>query len=245
MADKIRVSLKIGEVSPQRKVKGNNGEVPVLDFLAVNPAGQALKYGVFAKSELFPYVKTGETIDAEITETPRNDGQGVNRNVTNIYVDGKPVSQPRSGDYHGKSLESLREELRAKARNTALMQAVELAKIWTRLKTADDVLDVAEALDVWLNRTPLVKALKTEKAGEATTQTSKTSPDAKPMSETTGLEQDQGKIPEFKTGVELANYAIAHGMKAEKFKEVAKVKNPIDIQDVKAAAAVVIPLLSK
>ena len=48
-------------------------------------------------------------------------------------------------------------------------------------------------------------------------------------------------IPEFKTGVELTNYALKHGYTLDKIKEYLSINNPIEITDVKAAKEVLFP----
>lgn len=92
-----RTKLKIGEVQPEREVDGRNGKVKVLDFLATTPEGQANKYGIFAKPELFSHIKTGETIDCDVVEKQRewNGNPVTDRNIMQIYVGGKSVIPPQ------------------------------------------------------------------------------------------------------------------------------------------------------
>ncbi len=181
--DSGRKKLIIVKLLEKRKV----GDAEVQEFTAKIEGEEATgKHGVWSKV-LYEYIKEGITLDCHVvtkkSEKPDPDGNPYwNRKVTQIYVDDKAVAtKGQGGGFQSKSIEVVREELRAKARNTALMQAVELAKVWTRLKTADDVLDVAEALDVWLNRAP-----KTQKTGEDTHKTIPSQPDAETKAKDTG-----------------------------------------------------------
>ncbi len=47
-----------------------------------------------------------------------------------------------------------------------------------------------------------------------------------------------GQLPDFKTGVDLVNYATKQGMKIEDIKRTLSINNPTEIKDIKAAAAV-------
>ncbi len=49
---------------------------------------------------------------------------------------------------------------------------------------------------------------------------------------------DKTKLPDFKTGTELVNFALKQGMRLEKIREILTIDNPTDIKDVKAATAV-------
>ena len=100
MAESYRVKLTIGEVKPKRTGTGTRGPFEAMDFMALTPAGAALKYGIFNKKELFPFIVQGAVIDAEVIDKPSGnyDQEGnefINHNVMNIYTDGKPVVQPR------------------------------------------------------------------------------------------------------------------------------------------------------
>ncbi len=57
-------------------------------------------------------------------------------------------------------------------------------------------------------------------------------PGQKPAQTGTGVQ-----LPEFKTGVELVNYATKQGHKIEDIKRTLSINNPTEIKDVKAAAA--------
>ena len=78
-----RDKLTIKQLTPEREVDGRNGKVKVLDFLAVNSAGQQFKYGIYAKTDLFPYIKAGQTIDCDVSESP---SKQVNPETGNPYT---------------------------------------------------------------------------------------------------------------------------------------------------------------
>ena len=48
-------------------------------------------------------------------------------------------------------------------------------------------------------------------------------------------------VPEFKTGVELFNYGLAHGKTASEMKENLSINNPNEIEDVAKATAILFP----
>ena len=84
--EKKRQKLLIKEVYGVKPV-GNKG-LKKLDFIVGDQ-----RWGTFSEA-LFPYIKAGTEIDAdtEIRETQGKDGTTyINRVVTQIYVDGKPI----------------------------------------------------------------------------------------------------------------------------------------------------------
>lgn len=103
-----RAQIKIKSVLDP--VKAKQGPAEVLPFLDQ----EGLRYGVW-DSELKPYIVADTVIDADVSQTSNkgNDGQiFVNRNVTQIYIEGKPVKQRgRGGGYSPQQIAS--EEARA------------------------------------------------------------------------------------------------------------------------------------
>ncbi len=106
---------------------------PVLEFTAkIEGDDSIIKHSTWTGS-LFPYIKADTTIDCDVEVKPgKADNEGnprFNRKVTQIYVDGKPVAEQKTfqkgGGYQHQTSDA---ELKAKAKNTALMQAVDWVK---------------------------------------------------------------------------------------------------------------------
>ena len=104
------------------------------------------RWGTFSEA-LFPYIKAGTEIDAdtEVKETQGKDGTTyINRVVTQIYVDGKPI-KGRGGFLRGKSPEeivSIETQVAVKEINAA----------WIAGKLTDKDAEVVEARKWWLSK---------------------------------------------------------------------------------------------
>ncbi len=231
-----RTNLKIGKVQPERTIQGKNGIIPILAFLATNPAGQQFKYGIFAKKELFPYVKTSQTIDAEVTETdskqtnPETGQPYKNRNVVNIYVNDKPVmEQERRGGWNRPDNSASIE------RQVAIK---EIGECWRAGKFSDDD-KLVTAYKVWLSGRMSPPPVSTPE--KQATVASKADPEPPPPFYNPRPPDDNPTLTEAlkcKTGVELFNFALKHGMNLEKIYRDTGTTDPKTIQDVQASARV-------
>ncbi len=164
----MRSNLSITQVMPIRSGTGQKGPYEALNFTAISPAGVQAKYGIFNKKELFPFILQGAPIDAEVIDKPSgqydaNSNEFINHNVVNIYVNDKPVIQQQQGGRsgYGKSPEAIRleheldMELEAMKRQsierqTALIQAIELAKLTPGIvPTVESILTTADKFVAW------------------------------------------------------------------------------------------------
>lgn len=191
-----RKKLFIVKLLERRKV----GEAEVQEFSAKVEGEEATgKHGVWARA-LDEYVKADTTIDCDVLtkKSDKSDPDGNaywNRKVTQIYVDGKPVAEKKQfgGGYQRQTSEA---ELKAKAKNTALMQGVEIAKFSINHENAIEmtpelVLAISERLYQWLTKdmvSPLVPSSTLEKQQPVVTKGEfATSPPAKTESKPVAL----------------------------------------------------------
>jgi hypothetical protein len=94
-----KVELTILEVKEPIKV-GDKG-FEKLQFKARNAEGKEGNFFTFTKN-LFDSIKEGKEIqaDVEVTTTQQDDRTYINRKVTQVYIDGKPVSEKK--EWQGK-----------------------------------------------------------------------------------------------------------------------------------------------
>lgn len=131
-----RKNLTITQVNEIQKV--GNKQIPKLSFRArENDNELAGMYFTF-KSSLFELIKEGQTITADV-ETSTREWEGntyTDRKITQVYVDGQPVSG--KSQYRGKSPEELEQQARlmilAYAKDLAVADKIPLNDI---TKTAD------------------------------------------------------------------------------------------------------------
>jgi len=136
-----RKTLTITQVEEVKKV--GDKQIPKLTFRAKDGENE-LTYFTF-KSSLFDFIKTGNTISADIDVATR-DYQGntyTDRRVVQVYQDGQPISQK---GYRGKSPE----ELELSARAYALSYAKDLAVAGT-IKLGD-ITNLADDFYAWLKK---------------------------------------------------------------------------------------------
>lgn len=121
-----RIKLIVTEVKEVQKV--GEKQIPKLNFKAKDPEGKEHQYFSF-RTSLFELIKSNAELDAEVDITTREyDGTTyTDRKITQIYVDGQPVGGQKKP--WGKSPEMILVELDARAKNTSLMSACELAKV--------------------------------------------------------------------------------------------------------------------
>ena len=178
-SEKKRQKLLIKEVYEVKPIKG----FKKLDFLVGDQ-----RWGTFSEA-LFPYIKAGTEIDAdtEVKETQGKDGTTyINRLVTQIYVDGKPV-KGRGGFLRGKSPEeivSIETQVAVKEINAA----------WIAGKLTDKDAEVVEARKWWLS-----KVKRANQGAEHEKPTGKPAP-AKPAEKEKSAEEKkdaQGVDPEW------------------------------------------------
>lgn len=234
-----RVKLTIIEVKEPRPV----GQTEVLEFLAhVGTDTKTARYGVWSRS-LYEYVKKDAVIDCDVDTkvSEKRDPDGnpyISRKVTQIYVDGQPVTkpkgqfQPRNGSPEAK----------------ASIEAQVAVKAIIELRVADKIDDKSEiykAALAWCKEKLAVKAIS--KSAPAPTE-SKTSPadqsaSSNPSTEAPkkGVKSGNPTIPEFKTAVELFNFALSHGRSLEEIQAKTGYNSPANVVDLKAAVKALYP----
>ena len=222
-----RRNLKVNSVGQveEKPRKDGQGTFKTISFTADDITDPDVKKGYVysvANPILIPIIevaKKDDILEADVRKLTgeREDGtEWTIHQVVQLYKDGQQIGGQKKP--WGKSIETVKLELESKAKNTALMLACELATADKVDK--DQILAYATKFLGWLQN------------GE---DTKEKKPKPAPAPKTTS------NILEFKTGVELTNYALKHGFTLDKIKEYLSINNPIEITDVKAAKEVLFP----
>lgn len=133
-----RKQIKIAEVMPPREV-GQRG-AKIYEFKGED----GIKYETFS-STFAGYFVMGKTIDADVNTTTKQGQDGttyVHHQITQIYVDGKPVNIKSGGRSYGKSpqeIVSIENQCRSKI----------IADLWINEKLKDDD-QLVKNLKSWL-----------------------------------------------------------------------------------------------
>jgi len=166
-----RKTLTITEVNEIQKV--GDKQIPKLSFKARgNEAEEAISYFTF-KSSLFDYIKTGQTITADVETEQR--GEYTNRRIVQVYKDGQPVVSKGQGRSYGKSPEELEQQARlmilAYAKDLAVADKISL----------DDITGCADTFYAWVkgNGKPPEPKLKAEDSTPSEAETLPPSPTGK------------------------------------------------------------------
>jgi len=169
-----RKKLKVNSVGKveEKSRKDRQGTFPTINFNADDITEPDIKKGYaysVANPILIPVIeaaKKGDIIEADVRKLTgeKEDGTGWTiHQVIQLYKDGQPIGGQKK--VWGKSIETVKLELESKAKNTALMQAVELAK--AVLIDKDEILAWANKFLNWLQTgnelgTMEIKPLKVE-----------------------------------------------------------------------------------
>lgn len=115
-----KMGLEILEVGDRKEV--GEKHIPKLEFKA-RYGSEELKFATFSKT-LMEHIKVGAKFEAdvEISEREYNGNHYIDRNVREIYLDGKPVHQARTFPQRGYSPENI-QSIEAQ---TAFKGAIEL-----------------------------------------------------------------------------------------------------------------------
>jgi len=189
----------------------------------------------------------GAVIELEPEITTKDGKTKINIKEWKLVSEGKlpasPGEQPAPDHGGYKSMDAMKFEESGRRyrqnlerisieRQTAYNGAISLISNLDKIKLQTEATTELNAL--------ILEALKWgRQALKATPQCQHEQAEQKPIVEKVStVKTDTQGLPEFKTGVDLVNYAIKQGMKLDKIKADLVINNPTDIKDIPAAAAV-------
>ncbi len=221
-----RSKLEVTEAAGEPKSFGDRGG-QVLNFRAkfTDPVtspwlGQTFGFGCF-KKDLFENIKAkavGTLLDCDVETKPfaTQDGNRLNYNITQIYVNGQPVATRQQGRYNNDDSPEKRKSIEDQNR------AGHITNLWIAGKIADDD-SLITKLRGWLDKLDSVE-LKPESSKSEKKDT--TPPEGKEPGQT------------FADGIELVNAALKQGWTMPEIRTKLTIEKPTDIIDVDEAAKV-------